>query len=1622
VAAGATTPSASDTHTDSLNTVFLQHRPGHKSRIFINTQIGQTPVRALVDSGNLSTYDMIDFEAFMKAFPVPKDRPKVNLSTASVAVAGNKGFLKSVGIARIPVQIPEIEKPWITRALVVRDLGMPMILGYQAMRKMPIVLDLSCSVAHIGPYGVRVPLRTLEEEDPPLYEESAATPTPVPHLAVLAEDILLPPQSEKAVKVRTPDNQNSTILFIPGGEALKRKKLLGTYTLNSPVKGTQQEYLVPFFNPTKQTRRLSANTQVGVALKVKPTNEGQNSLFMASNNPTGKNLGPYPKDVNALNTKDYSTVLEALHQMIGKPTPEPPQAEQAKRKEIHSLFNDQINNNVFTGTEEKKLLEDLLYRFYNILSKSKYDVGCTDWIKFVVDTGDTKPIKDKCRPMRPEMKEDFRKTLEELLSESIVAPTDSAWASAIVPVKKKNGSWRYAVDYRRLNQCTKRDAFPVAHNLEASANNLLKRNKFFLSLDLAGAYLAIPVEEGSQDKLSMVTTEGLFAYQRMPFGAMNSGTTYARLMRMVTGDLVEKEHCLSYFDDNLIGCNTFLEGLFRFAEFLFQIEQANLRLNPKKTKLFSTSCEWLGHKISQDDLMPSEHNVSAIRDWPVPKDIKEVQTFCGKASYYRKFIPNFAHVAEPLRRLTQKDIPFTWGPEQQQAFDTLKEKLCSDPVLAQPNFESGKPFILDCDASGLAIGAVLSQEQADGSVRPIAYDSKTLSRSERNYTITKKELLAAVTFIEKWSYYLLGNKFLVRTDHQALTWLRKTNSISGQLMRWNERIQDYDFDIEYRPGKKHGNADAMSRYPHPELEDEQDIVFTDEDIAMYTELGMTPTKTGALGKYTKEQWCGVLTRAQRRQALQQEADKETEVTPDKSECHEPSVKDHETATGDTAAEQEKGEEEKTPFDSVPPADDPPPDEEEVKLPPCNCDHESPSDYTLQKLAIEDEADSHAWEDLPSDRTSDIQDKFKQSYDMVQEQAQDPVLRKVITWIEKGKLPEIDSLSNPHLRRYHRLFDKLKLIRGKLFLDDQGRLRICIPEALIPDIIRCLHQHPLAGHIGRHRTYLQGKLLFYWPGMPANIASAISGCAVCKRAKSKKPLRQVPLGQTSTAEQQRFRTYYADIVGPWPSSRAPGAKKYLLTIQDAVTKYPEAWPLHVATAESIIQTLTNEFFVRYGVGQHIKTDQGRQFVSALFKRAAAKLGVITTTTQAYSPQSNPVERLHRTLEGTIRALMDQEKASPGQWYKYVPAALASMRQTPLSNLPASPHYLVFGEDPIIPVQVLTDTLPIASGSMTIDQSIGRLREVLRQVHLKQLSNHEKNKALYDKTVRPVQLKKGDWVFKHTVDTTETGETRKLAKLQEGPYEVDEVINDRKVRINKWIETRKGKTTKATEEVSRDRLTKAHPWDLTKLSTPLAWPINKTYRKLKHVTVEEGPTPTPTSTARRATGWPFPEESISPALRPIPAAATAAQALPAVQTAPADPTGQEQEDALPALAEDVPVRGTVEPDINSEYSTTSSMDNLSGSRTPERVISPDRIRLPSSPEATPVRVMKRVREPVSTDSEQSDSARSPAGKKGHQELAPPPPLPSEDDSMSNQAQASGNSPMKFVDNVMTRIFKR
>ena len=233
-----------------------------------------------------------------------------------------------------------------------------------------------------------------------------------------------------------------------------------------------------------------------------------------------------------------------------------------------------------------------------------------------------------------------------------------------------------------------------------------------------------------------------------------------------------------------------------------------MRLKPSKCSLFQNSVKFLGHVVSKDGVACDPEKIDCVRDWETPKCVTEVRSFVGFASYYRRFIPHFAHIAAPLVRLTEKNTKFYWDNTCVEAFNTLKEKLIEAPVLAHPQPEG--LLILDTDASNVSISGCLSQVQ-DGVERVLAYGSKALSSAQRRYCTTKRELLAVVKFIKHYRMYLWGRRFLVLTDHASLRWLTNFKDPEGMLARWISVLDTYDFTIQHRPGAKHSNADGLTR-------------------------------------------------------------------------------------------------------------------------------------------------------------------------------------------------------------------------------------------------------------------------------------------------------------------------------------------------------------------------------------------------------------------------------------------------------------------------------------------------------------------------------------------------------------------------------------------------------------------------------------------------------------------------------------------------------------------------------------------------------------------------------------------------------------------------------------------
>ena len=455
--------------------------------------------------------------------------------------------------------------------------------------------------------------------------------------------------------------------------------------------------------------------------------------------------------------------------------------------------------------DESNQLRTVLRKHTNVFAPPSGPTSRTSKIHHDIDTGEEKPIKMRTRRLPIAQQELASIEVKKMLKEDIIEESDSPWAAPIVLVKKKDGTLRFCVDYRKLNSITRKDSYPLP-NIDDTLSSLAGA-KYFCALDLASGYWQVPLSDEAKPKSAFVTKDGLFQFKVMPFGLCNAPATFERLMeRVLKGHLGSR--CLVYIDDVIVFGSDFNSTLNNLQIVLQALEQANLQLKSKKCDLFKTEILYLGFKISGEGISPDPRKTNAVKNWPKPCNVSDIRTFLGFAGYHRRFIRNFAGIADPLTRLTKKKATFQWTEIEQLAFDKLKHALITAPLMHHPVPDA--PFILDTDASAYAIGGVLSQV-VDGVERVVGYASQTLSKSQRNYCTTNRELLAVVQMIRHYRHYIYGRKFLLRTDHSSLRWLLNYKDADGMLSRWLTRLSEYDFTIEYRPGKQHLNADGLSR-------------------------------------------------------------------------------------------------------------------------------------------------------------------------------------------------------------------------------------------------------------------------------------------------------------------------------------------------------------------------------------------------------------------------------------------------------------------------------------------------------------------------------------------------------------------------------------------------------------------------------------------------------------------------------------------------------------------------------------------------------------------------------------------------------------------------------------------
>lgn len=475
------------------------------------------------------------------------------------------------------------------------------------------------------------------------------------------------------------------------------------------------------------------------------------------------------------------------------------------------------------GTPEQQAsLGVLLLKYADVFASCDEELGYTDRVKHEIHLTDEAPVAQPYRRIPPTQFEEVKEHISGLLRKGVIQESSSSYASPIVLVRKSDGSLRLCVDYRRLNSKTKRDAFPLPRIDESL--DALGGAKVFSTIDLASGYHQVAVHENDRPKTAFITPFGLYEYRRMPFGLCNAPATFQRLMQAVMSDLVF-QIVLVYLDDLLVYSSTFHTHLVRLETVLRRLRETGLKIKMEKCHFLQPEVKFLGHQVSPQGVSTDPDKISAVREWPVPGTLKELRSFLGFCSYYRRFIEGFSQIAGPLHDVVNLCLKETshakavqryksiWTPQCQAAFEHLKDRLTRAPTLGYADFTL--PFVIETDASNLGLGAVLHQQQ-NGKKVVVAYASRRLrgaEKNDRNYSSMKLELLAlkwAVT--EKFRSYLLGSKFTIITDNNPLCHLT-TAKLGACEQRWVAQLAVFDFEVKYRPGRCNTAADALSRRP-----------------------------------------------------------------------------------------------------------------------------------------------------------------------------------------------------------------------------------------------------------------------------------------------------------------------------------------------------------------------------------------------------------------------------------------------------------------------------------------------------------------------------------------------------------------------------------------------------------------------------------------------------------------------------------------------------------------------------------------------------------------------------------------------------------------------------------------
>ena len=964
------------------------------------------------------------------------------------------------------------------------------------------------------------------------------------------------------------------------------------------------------------------------------------------------------------------------------------------------LTNDQIDQ-----------LKTLLIKYHSCFRTQS---GRTTLTRHHIDTGNTKPIKIRPYRVSPPRQQIISKHINQMLGDGIIEPATGPYAAPVTLQPKKDGSLRFCVDFRQLNSVTVRDVYPIPR-IDDTLDQL-QAAQYFTSLDLKSGFWQIELDDESRPKTAFITHAGLFQFKVMPFGLTNAPATFQRLMDLVLGGL--KWSCaLVYLDDIIVYSSTFQSHLQHLESVFERIQSSGLTLQISKCQFCKNKLKYLGHVVSQSGIEPDPAKIRAVQDYPIPTRLKDVRTFLGLTSYYRRFIKNYATIAEPLIALTRHTDhqSFVWTTPCQDAFLHLRRLLTEAPIISYPHFD--QPFLLQLDASDVGISAILAQKllDPDGIAREhvIGYASRTLSQIERRYSPTERECLAIVYGCNHFRPYLEGVRFTILTDHKALKWLHSTKDLNSRLARWAMQIAAYDVEIQHRPGTANANCDALSRAP-VDFQSISTITTPPQDTISFYHID-DPGHHLLLDHFIRSL-----------------------LPPSHFSIHLPLVPSITNVNSDPS----------TSFSALP-----------------------FSPVLLANVQFGDNI--QLYEDLRTAQWVDP-DLFPiLNYLQHQHLPADDTAPKILEQASRhrvvdGALFRVLRLSSPSPQRSIAPFDS----SCSSSLQHPSQLRLVVPRSKICDLLALAHDHPTAAHLGRRKTLYRLSCRFTWQHMRRDVAAYVRGCSLCQQYK---PMNQ-PAGGLMKAivVREPWNTVGIDLTGPLPKTRRGNV--YILVVIDYFTKWVELFPLPNTKSKTIAQLFLDEVICRFGFPVRLISDNGVQFLSSIFTAVCQSLGIKHQRTPLYHPQSNLCERVNRTIKPLLAALAHHDHKS---WDVKLSQIAFALRTAPSESTDHSPAFLMFGRHPRQPLDLGLPSPPTSDIPPTTDDLSTYRQQLLDQLlpaysTTRELLDiaHERQTRQYDRHHRPLEFAPGDLVWVTALSGIAMGKWRghKLAPRYEGPYRV------------------------------------------------------------------------------------------------------------------------------------------------------------------------------------------------------------------------------------------------------------